>query len=165
MANPWVSHLATHVVTVLGANRPSKILLIHGHAADRTELQEWLKHEDLADPVVMAQQFSAGQTLPEKFELLASEADAAIALATPDDLASTASRTDLKRERARQNVWVEVGWFWGRLGRNRVLLLVRGDVEIPSDLDGIEYHTYQRSVLEVETGIRRFLLQASERNQ
>src|SRR5688500_2117941 len=75
----------------------------------------------------------------EKFELLTSEADAAIALATPDDLASTAAHTDVKTLRARQNVWVEVGWFWGRLGRNRALLLVRGYVEIPSDLDGIEY--------------------------
>jgi predicted nucleotide-binding protein len=60
---------------------------------------------------------------------------------------------------------VEVGWFWGRLGRHRVLLLVRGDVEIPSDLDGIEYHSYQSSVLEAESGIRRFLLEASKRNQ
>lgn len=165
LSNPWTSHLASHIVTVLGANRPSKILLIHGHAMDRAELQEWLKHEELADPVVMAQEFTAGQTLPEKFELLASEADAAIALATPDDLASTTSQTNMKKLRARQNVWVEVGWFWGRLGRHRVLLLVRGDVEIPSDLDGIEYHAYQSSVLEAKAGIRRFLFEASKRNQ
>lgn len=165
LSNPWTPQLASHIVTVLGANQPSKILLIHGHATDRTELEEWLKHEALADPVVMAQEFTAGQTLPEKFELLASEADAAIALATPDDLASTASQTDVKKLRARQNVWVEVGWFWGRLGRHRVLLLVREDVEIPSDLDGIEYHRYQRSVLEAEVGIRRFLIEASKRNQ
>jgi hypothetical protein len=165
LANPWEAHLAPHIVTVLGANRPSKVLLIHGHARDRVELEEWLRHEDLADPVVMAQQFTAGQTLPEKFEFLASEADAAIALATPDDLASAASRTDVTRERARQNVWVEVGWFWGRLGRSRILLLVRGDVEIPSDLDGIEYHTYQHSILELKTEIRGFLLQVSKKNQ
>ncbi len=165
LSNPWVPPLASHVVTVLGANRPSKVLLIHGHATDKAELKEWLQHEDLADPVVMAQQFTAGQTLPEKFELLAGEADAAIALATPDDLASAVSGTDVKRKRARQNVWVEVGWFWGRLGRSRVLLLVRGDVEIPSDLDGIEYHTYQHSVLELKTSIRRFLLHVSKRNQ
>jgi predicted nucleotide-binding protein len=113
----------------------------------------------------MAQEFTAGQTLPEKFEALASEADAAIALATPDDLASIASETDVKRLRARQNVWVEVGWFWGRLGRNRVLLLVRGNVEIPSDLDGIEYQRYKRSVLESKGVIRRFLLEASKRRQ
>lgn len=165
LSNPWTPQLASHIVTVVGANQPSKILLIHGHAKDRTQLQEWLKHEELADPVVMAQEFTAGQTLPEKFELLANEADAAIALATPDDLASTASQEDVKKLRARQNVWVEVGWFWGRLGRHRVLLLVRGDVEIPSDLDGIEYHSYESSVLESEGAIRRFLLEASKRNQ
>jgi hypothetical protein len=165
LSNPWTPHLATHVVTVLGANRPSKVLLIHGHAKDRIELQEWLQQQKLADPVIMAQQFTAGQTVPEKFEELANEADAAIALATPDDLASIASQTEVMRERARQNVWVEVGWFWGRLGRSRVLLLVRGDVEIPSDLDGIEYHSYKQSVLELKPVLQRFLLQVSKKNQ
>ena len=164
LANPWMPHMATHVVTVLGADRPSKILLIHGHAEDRIDLETWLRHQKLADPVIMGQQFSAGQTLPEKFEALANEADAAIALATPDDLASTASGAE-GAARARQNVWVEVGWFWGRLGRRRVLLLVAGDVEIPSDLDGIEYHSYQESVLELESRIQNFLLQVGKRNQ
>ena len=165
LSNPWAPHLASHVVAVLGANRPSRILLIHGHAKDRIELEKWLRNQKLADPVVMGQEFTSGQTLPEKFEKLADEADAAIALATPDDLASTASRAEVTRTRARQNVWVEVGWFWGRLGRNRVLLLVRGDVEIPSDLDGIEYHSYQQSVLELGAKIQKFLLQVSQRNQ
>ena len=165
LSNPWVPHLASHVVSVLGANRPSKVLLIHGHAKDRLELKDWLECQKLADPVVMGTEFTAGQTLPEKFEDLASEADAAIALATPDDLGSTVSRTDVTRERARQNVWVEVGWFWGRLGRRRVLLLVRGDVEVPSDLDGIEFKTYKQSVLELAPIIQSFLLQVSTRNQ
>lgn len=165
LSNPWTPLLATQVVTVLRADRPSRVLLVHGHATDRIELEKWLQHQRLADPVVMGQQFTAGQTLPEKFEALASEADAAIALATPDDLASTVSMIDASRSRARQNVWVEVGWFWGRLGRNRVLLLVRGDVEIPSDLDGIEYHTYEKSVLELEARIQAFLLQVGRRNQ
>lgn len=66
---------------------------------------------------------------------------------------------------ARQNVWVEVGRFWGRLGRDRVLLLVRGNLEIPSDLDGIEYHSYKQSVLELEPKIQSFLLQLGKRNQ
>jgi predicted nucleotide-binding protein len=150
---------------VVGADRPSKILLIHGHAKDRIELKKWLEDQKLARPVIMGQQFTAGQTLPEKFEDLASQADAAIALATPDDLASTVSRTKVLRERARQNVWVEVGWFWGRLGRSRVLLLVRGDVEIPSDLYGVEHHRYARSVLKLKPLIRRFLVQVSKKNQ
>jgi Predicted nucleotide-binding protein containing TIR-like domain len=164
LSNPWAAHLATLVVTVLGASRPSKVLLIHGHSKDRIALEKWLQHQQLVDPVVMGQQFTSGQTLPEKFEDLANEADAAIALATPDDLAVTVSHAEV-RARARQNVWVEVGWFWGRLGRSRVLLLVRGEVEIPSDLDGIEYHSYQESVLELKPKIQTFLLQVGKRNQ
>jgi predicted nucleotide-binding protein len=163
--NPWSRSSASHVMAVLGANEPSKVLLIHGHAQDRTILQDWLKAQELAHPVVMAQEFTSGQTLPEKFESLAAEADAAIALVTPDDLASSEDQMDIKRKRARQNVWVEVGWFWGRLGLERILLLVRGDVEVPSDLDGIEYLPYEHSPLQAEDKIRAFLLQVSERNQ
>jgi predicted nucleotide-binding protein len=165
--NPWSRGLASDVMAVLGANEPSRVLLIHGHAQDRTILQDWLQAQDLAHPVVMAQEFTSGQTLPEKFESLATEVDAAIALVTPDDLASSVSQMDIKRQRARQNVWVEVGWFWGRLGRERILLLVRGDVEVPSDLDGIEYFSYEQSPLEPEPErkIRAFLFQVSERNQ
>jgi len=165
LSNPWTAQLAPLVVRILGADQPSKILLIHGHANDRVKLEEWLRQQQLADPVIMGQEFTAGQTLPEKFEMLADVADAAIALATPDDLGSAAGVTDVKRERARQNVWVEVGWFWGRLGRSRVLLLVRGDVEIPSDLDGIEYYKYRDSVLEAAGQIQSFLLQVGRKNQ
>ena len=82
--------MASHVLTALGADEPSRILLIHGHAVDRLLLKDWLQNEQLAHPIVMAQEFTAGQTLPEKFEFLATQADAAIALATPDDLGQAA---------------------------------------------------------------------------
>ena len=165
LSNPWVPDLAVHVVNLLGAGRPSRVLLIHGHSEDRIDLKRWLERENLADAIVMAQEFTAGQTLPEKFEELASAADAAIALATPDDLAVVGSTSEVTRKRARQNVWVEVGWFWGRLGRNRVLLLVRGDVEIPSDLDGIEYYQYDTSVLDLASHVRKFLIEVGKSNQ
>jgi len=167
LGNPWTPTLANDVVKVLGADRPSRVLLIHGHANDRIALTGWLRHNKLADPLIMGQEFTAGQTLPEKFEELAGDADAAIALATPDDLAASSADVGTARVRARQNVWVEVGWFCGRLGHSRVLLLVRGDVEIPSDLDGIELSRYRRSVLvqKNKTKIQTFLRTVAKRNQ
>src|SRR5207342_967372 len=96
----------------LGANQPSNVLIIHGHAKDRIKLEKWLHQQQLAYPTVMGQKFTAGQTLPEKFEELADKADAAIALVTPDDYGSMVAGAASKRQRARQNVWVEVGWFW-----------------------------------------------------
>ena len=39
--------------------------------------------------------------------------------------------------RARQNVILELGYFIGRLGRDKVCALKKGDVEIPSDFMGV----------------------------
>ena len=44
--------------------------------------------------------------------------------------------------RARENVWLEIAWFWGRLGRDRVLILREGEANIPSDWMGVEYAKY-----------------------
>ena len=41
--------------------------------------------------------------------------------------------------RARQNVTREMFWFAGRLGRDRVCALRKGDVEMPSDFAGVGY--------------------------
>ena len=46
----------------------------------------------------------------------------------------------LKRERrARQNVILELGFFWGRLGRQNLALLVDSRIKRPSDIDGVGY--------------------------
>ena len=47
-------------------------------------------------------------------------------------------KSDLQ-PRARQNVILELGFFLGRLGRERVCPLVKGDVETPSDYVGVVY--------------------------
>ena len=65
----------------------------------------------------MAAESSRGLSLPAKFESLAQRVDAAIVLVTPDDVGGLRDRSDSAlRVRARQNVWVEFGWFWGALG-------------------------------------------------
>ncbi|WP_312865064.1 TIR domain-containing protein [Rhizobium leguminosarum] len=48
-------------------------------------------------------------------------------------------RRPVRGQRARQNVIFERGYFAGKLGRGRVCLLRKGEVEIPSDLFGIIY--------------------------
>jgi predicted nucleotide-binding protein len=52
---------------------------------------------------------------------------------------------------------MELGWFMSRLGRNRVVLLHKGSVEIPSDISGIVYIPFQESVYEVASRIRQRL--------
>lgn len=43
--------------------------------------------------------------------------------------------------RARQNVLLELGYFFGRLGRDKVCALKRGSFEIPSDFAGVVWET------------------------
>lgn len=98
----------------------------------------------------------AAATLPEKFEGVASRVHGAIALLSPDDIARTL-RSGESAARARQNVVIEVGWFWGRLGRDRCLLLMKDVVEIPSDLNGVEIHKFRESPVEQSEAIRSFV--------
>jgi predicted nucleotide-binding protein len=62
----------------------------------------------------------------------------AVVLMTPDDEAGIAGATN-RRPRARQNVVFELGFFIGKLGPASVAALLKGDVEKPSDFDGIAY--------------------------
>jgi predicted nucleotide-binding protein len=59
----------------------------------------------------------------------------------------------LFRQRARQNVVMEFGYFMGLLGRARVCCLYKGDVELPSDMQGIVYIPFQKSVHEARNMI------------
>ena len=44
-----------------------------------------------------------------------------------------------ERYRARQNVVFEHGYLIGKLGRDHVCALVKGDVETPGDISGVIY--------------------------
>jgi predicted nucleotide-binding protein len=52
---------------------------------------------------------------------------------------------------------LEIGWFWARLGRERCLLLRKGNVDLPSDLGGVEWQEYVHSPTECSETIRDFL--------
>ena len=104
----------------------------------------------------MAQQMVPGASLPEKFERLAASVGFAVASLTPHDFLGVPSADENLRPRPRQNTLVEIGWFWGRLGRDRVLLLVKEELELLSDLQGVEYYRFRSRVEEVSEKVRDF---------
>jgi len=65
-------------------------------------------------------------------------AQAAVVLMTPDDQGGPTDAI-AQRPRSRQNVVFELGFFIGKLGPAKVAALLKGDVEKPSDFDGIAY--------------------------
>ena len=152
---PWDDTVLGAVLRWAGIGRRPRIMLVHGHSDDRHELQSWLQQQDFCDVLVMQQEFGGSRTFPEKFEQVASTADGAVALATPDD-AGAAADEGVLASRARQNVWLEVGWFWGHLGRDRLFLLLKGDLEVPSDLAGVEYYQYKDAPSELAKQLTEF---------
>ena len=123
-----------------GNDQPSsnKVFIIHGRddGAKQT-VARFLETLGL-EPVILHEQANEGRTIIEKFEEHA-QARFAIALLTPDDAGSLQGNENNLKPRARQNVIFEFGYFIGKLDRKRVCALVKGDVEKPSDYDGVLY--------------------------
>lgn len=119
-----------------------RIFLVHGH--DELALQETARFlEKLEqDVIILREQPNRGRTLIEKFEDYA-DVGFALVLLTPDDRGGPVTTPyDDQKPRARQNVLFELGYFIGRLGRNRVCALYRPGVEIPSDYSGVLYQEF-----------------------
>lgn len=121
-----------------------KLMIIHGRSPDRDVLKAYLKERG-ARAIVLGDELDPTQPITIKFERFASSVDGAIALMTPDDVGALSTEPAAAYPRARENVWIEVGWFWGRRGRGKLLLLKKGEVTIPSDLRGVEDHEYSAS--------------------
>ena len=113
-----------------------KIFLVHGHDEGAKESTRRFLEKLGLETVVLVDMPSEGKTIIEKFETHA-DVGYAIVLLTADD--SGARQGEKPSPRARQNVIFELGYFIGRLGRERVCALTRGDPEIPSDYAGVVY--------------------------
>lgn len=121
------------------AEERGRVFIVHGHDDAREhELARVLQDLTSTKPIILHEQPSGGRTILEKLEAFAASAGFAVALLTADDLGRPKG-TEEDSARARQNVVFEAGYFAGRLGRDRVVLLHEADVELPSDLDGVLY--------------------------
>lgn len=114
-----------------------QVFIVHGHdELLKLEVARFTESLHL-EPIILAEQPNLGRTIIEKFEKHAGDADFAIVLLTPDDMGGT--KLDAISGRARQNVILELGYFIGKLGRNRVCALYKSGVELPSDVLGVLY--------------------------
>jgi predicted nucleotide-binding protein len=119
----------------------TSVFIVHGHdLALREQVARLVERVGAGrlEPVILGEQVDQGQTIIEKFERYASVAGYAIVLLTPDDLGGIASSVD-RNPRGRQNVVLELGYFVGVLGRDRIAVLQQGDIEVPSDIAGVIY--------------------------
>ena len=156
-----------------------RIFIVHGKDEKTVlELKNMLISFGL-DPVILHEQPGGSRTIVEKLEKY-SDVGFAFVILTPDDvccetsnfsqmipLLSNRSGLELSgfllsafKNRARQNVILEFGFFIGKLGRERVCCLLKGDVEKPSDMDGILYVPFIDSINEKKDAIFKELIEA-----
>ena len=127
----------------------SKIFIVHGHD-DSMKLDVARFIEKLCfKAIILHEQVNAGLTIIEKIEKF-SDTGYAIVLYSPCDIGSKNEKDATPKLRARQNVVFEHGFLIGRLGRNRVAALVKGDLELPGDTDGVVYISYDKDAWKFE---------------
>ncbi|MFV0456328.1 MAG: TIR domain-containing protein [Pseudomonas sp.] len=112
----------------------SRVFLVHGHdEAVRETVARFLEKLGL-QAIILHEQANSGRTIIEKIEHN-SDVGMAVVLLTPDDVGCKAGGQ--VEPRVRQNVLLELGYFIGALGRDKVCALRSGKVEIPTDFAGV----------------------------
>lgn len=121
------------------------VFVVHGHDdALKSETARTLTALEL-DPIILHVRPNRGQTIIEKFER-ESNVGFAVILLSPDDFGYAHINGKASgKNRARQNVLLELGYFVGKLGRSRVFALKQGDLEIPTDFAGVVYTPYDNA--------------------
>lgn len=115
------------------------IFIVHGHDEGvKQSVARLVTRVTGREPTILHEQPDRGRTIIEKFEEHAREASFAVALLTADDMGRPRDSDEL-RPRGRQNVVLELGYFMGALGRDRVAILYQEGVELPTDLLGVLY--------------------------
>jgi predicted nucleotide-binding protein len=130
----------------------AKVFVVHGrNEAVKRAVARFLRKLRL-EPIILQERPNKGKTLIEKFEANSNDVEFAVVLLTPDDSGGPASKLKNRHPRARQNVILELGYFIGKLGRDKVCPILVPRVETPSDIHGVVYVPYDA------TGIWRRIL-------
>lgn len=132
------------------------VFVSHGHdELAKLKVKDFLSSRLGKGPVILSEQASRGLTVVEKLESVSSLCCFAIILLTKDDMTHDGGM------RARQNVIHEVGFFQGKFGREKVLLLCERGVEIFSNISGIVRVEYESGHIEEVFEVIRVELEAA----
>lgn len=130
-------------------NQPSRVnqqlskevFIVHGHDESAKEAVARLIEKVGLKALILHEKPNKGRTIIKKFEDY-SNVGFAVVLLTPDDLGAELKDSKNLKPRARQNVILELGFFLGKLGFEKVCALHKGNIELPSDYDGVIFIPY-----------------------
>lgn len=118
-------------------NNMKQVFVVYGHDKPfKLEIEKFLKDDLHLDVIALDEQPNQNRTIIEKFEHYSKNAGFAVILMSPDDTMEVDGQI---YKQARQNVVLEMGYFMAKLGRANVTVILKGEVEKPSDISGILY--------------------------
>ena len=116
----------------------SKVFIVHGRDDGAKETVARFVDKLGFQAVILHEQVDSGDTIIEKLEKH-TDVGFAIVLYTECDIGGVKSNPEDLKPRARQNVVFEHGLLIGKIGRQNVVALVKGELEIPNDISGVVY--------------------------
>lgn len=137
--------------TAISTAGNAKIFVVHGHDRDARDQLELVLMRLGLQPFILQNSDGESKTIIEALEQnIYREAAFGIILLTPDDFGySKAAGETEKQPRARQNVILEMGMVMAALGREKMVILKKGALEMPSDAAGILYIEFNDHVREI----------------
>ena len=128
-------------------SRPQRVFLSHGSAPDWREVQAFIERDIKLPTLELAQEPNQGMTILAKLVDASEQCDSAIIVMTGDDLDGDG------QARARENVIHEIGYFQGKYGLSRIVLLHEDGVNIPSNIHGLVYTPFPKGVITATFGL------------
>jgi predicted nucleotide-binding protein len=136
---------------------PNTIFIVHGHDEEfLRDVEDFLRQSGIK-PIIMKDVGGVSASLIEKFFEVGKAADFAIVLLSGDDMGASRLQYETTnvgeralQYRSRQNVTLELGFFYGKLGWESVFVLEREppkvfpNFERPSDLNGVLWDRYDK---------------------
>jgi len=126
-----------------------KVFIVHGHDEGAREMVARFLDRLGFHSIILHEQANQGRAVIEKVEAHG-DVGFAVVLLTTDDEGCVKGGTP--EPRVRQNVLLELGYFLGRLGRDKVCALKRGVVEIPSDFAGVVWESMDNNGWKIALG-------------
>ncbi len=120
-------------------NMGKKVFIVHGHDNEAKQEMARTLMKGGFEPIILHEQPDSGRTIIEKIERFSDVCYAVVLYTECDRGRDKYLPVDQERNRARQNVVFEHGYLIGKLGRDHVSALVKGDVETPGDISGVVY--------------------------
>lgn len=124
------------------AAAPKRVFISHGRAKDWLSVQAFIERDLDVRTLELAQEPNKGLTVLAKLSDAADQCDSAVIVMTGDD------RLEGGEVRARENVLHEIGYFQGKYGLARVVLLHEEGVNIPSNIQGLVYIPFPKGYID-----------------